>query len=183
MRAAREAWHPRAGALPAQTDRPIPISVGNCTRNTPDHRFGPHDEVLFNNLLEEKWQFIPVSATIGAFGLGIPLMLRAAPTTEPRPLRQNAGAGTKAEYALRAAEYKRQLGWHRCEGILAGAAIATSFIGFIWWFHLLALQMDHEWAAALQGSFLSDPVFAKRGSLAYYLMMCLATELKSWGAE
>ncbi|MGF6537148.1 hypothetical protein OKW32_000434 [Paraburkholderia youngii] len=54
MRAAREAWHPRAGAMPAQTDRRrIRISAGNCTRTTPDHRFGPNDEALFNNLLED----------------------------------------------------------------------------------------------------------------------------------
>ena len=133
--------------------------------------------------LEEKWQFIPISATIGAFGLGIPLMLRAAPPTEPRPIRQNAGAAAKAEHALRAAEYKRLLGWHRCEGMLAGAAIATSLMGFVWWFHLLALQMDDAWATALKGTLLSDPVFAMRSSVGYYLMMCLATELKSWGAE
>ncbi|WP_248295260.1 transposase, partial [Paraburkholderia sp. UYCP14C] len=49
-----EAWQPRSGALPAQTDRRIRISAGNCTRNTPDHRFGPHDEALFNSLLWDE---------------------------------------------------------------------------------------------------------------------------------
>ncbi|WP_168991688.1 hypothetical protein, partial [Paraburkholderia sp. UYCP14C] len=49
-----EAWQPRSGALPAQTDRRIRISAGNWTRNTPDHRFGPHDEALFNSLLGQQ---------------------------------------------------------------------------------------------------------------------------------
>lgn len=133
--------------------------------------------------LEEKWQFIAISATIGAFGLGVPLMLRAAPPSELRPLRNNASAAAKAEHALRTAEYRRQLKWHRGDGVLAGSAIATSLVGFVWWFHLLALQMDRGWATALKGSVLSDPIFSVRISVGYYLLMCLATELKSWGAE
>ena len=44
----RGAWHRRAGALPAQTERRNWISAAKHTRNTPEYCFGLDDEALFN---------------------------------------------------------------------------------------------------------------------------------------
>jgi hypothetical protein len=132
---------------------------------------------------DDKWQFLTTSAAIGAFGLGIPLMLRASPPTPPGPLRRNASTVVRAAHAAATAEYEAKLGGYKKDGILSGVTVATSIAGFVWWFHLMALQLDKGWASALKGMLVTDPNFDLLASLGYYILMCFATELKSRGTE
>jgi hypothetical protein len=132
---------------------------------------------------EDKWQFLTTSATIAAFALGIPLMLRASPPRPPGRIRANASPTTRAAHAEATAEYEAKRRWYKKDGILAGVTVATSILGFGWWFHIMALQLDMGWADALKGTMIANPTFALVVSLVYYFLMCCATELKSRGTE